>query len=56
MSDDPQGAARTGPHLFGNGRVAYIQIPAIDDRKSGEFYAGVLPDTITNGRSGCRDS
>ncbi len=52
MSDDPQGAARRDPHLFGNGRVAYIQIPAIDVRKSGEFYADVFGWELRGGREG----
>jgi predicted enzyme related to lactoylglutathione lyase len=29
-------------HFFGHGRLAYIQIPAIDVRTSADFYAGIF--------------
>ena len=30
------------PHLFGHGRLSYIQIPAVDVRASAEFYEVVF--------------
>ncbi len=29
-------------HLFGHGRLSYIQIPAVNVRDSARFYAGVF--------------
>jgi predicted enzyme related to lactoylglutathione lyase len=31
-----------GPHLFGHGRLSYLQIPAADVRASGDFYVNVF--------------
>ena len=36
-------------HLFGHGRLSYIQIPAIDVRKSAQFYASVFGWEVRGG-------
>jgi len=40
------GASR---HLFGNGRLSYIQIPAVNVRESAEFYARAFDWIVRSG-------
>jgi predicted enzyme related to lactoylglutathione lyase len=49
--DDQQSRADTNTkrHLFGNGRLSYIQIPAASVRESGAFYASVFGWEIRGG-------
>ena len=37
-------------HLFGHGRLSYIQIPAIDVRESAKFYEAVFGWNLRGGR------
>jgi len=36
-------------HLFGNGRLSYIQIPAVNVRESAEFYARAFGWVVRSG-------
>ena len=49
--DDQHSGADTNTqrHLFGNGRLSYIQIPAASVRESGAFYARVFGWEIRGG-------
>jgi hypothetical protein len=38
-------------HLFGHGRLSYIQIPADDPQRSSEFYASVFGWVIRGGNN-----
>ena len=42
--------ADTNRHLFGNGRLSYIQIPAANVRESSDFYAAVFGWQVRGGR------
>ena len=39
----------SGRHLFGHGRVAYVQIPALDVRESSAFYASLVGWEVRGG-------
>jgi predicted enzyme related to lactoylglutathione lyase len=39
----------TREHLFGNGRLSYIQIPALNVRESAAFYAAVFGWQVRGG-------
>lgn len=45
---DPTPAAKQR-HLFGHGRLSYLQIPASDVRKSAKFYASVFEWQVRGG-------
>jgi predicted enzyme related to lactoylglutathione lyase len=46
---DPDGRKAPDRHLFGHGRLSYIQIPAVNVHESGAFYAGVFGWEIRGG-------
>ena len=39
----------TPQHLFGNGRLSYVQIPATNVRESAEFYARAFGWNVRSG-------
>ncbi|HJZ82594.1 MAG TPA: VOC family protein [Pyrinomonadaceae bacterium] len=54
MTNDNQGKSGTdmkGEHLFGHGRLSYIQIPAIDVDQSARFYEEVFGWQVRGGRT-----
>ena len=46
MAESPE---RAGPHLFGHGRLSYIQIPASDVREAAAFYSNVFGWKVRGG-------
>lgn len=53
MTKDSQGESgsdREGGHLFGHGRLSYVQIPAIDVNESARFYEKVFGWQVREGR------
>ena len=40
--DESSGGHGAVMHLFGHGRLSYVQIPAIDVRESAKFYQKVF--------------
>lgn len=46
---DEAGGGSTRQHLFGHGRLSYVQIPAVNVRESAAFYARVFGWHIRGG-------
>ena len=42
-------SSNTTQHLFGNGRLSYVQIPAVNVRESAEFYARAFGWNVRSG-------
>ena len=46
---EANGSAGTEPHLFGHGRLSYVQIPAVDVRESASWYERVFGWSVRGG-------
>lgn len=49
MTSSNSGGAEARPHFFGHGRLAYVQIPAVDVQVSAAFYRDMFGWQIRGG-------